>query len=672
MKRNKVFVGAVLALATAISLGSCTDQIKFGDSFLEKAPGGSATQDTIFNNAEYTRQFLTTIYTMQYYGLPFRSSSASPGSASYWNGQIESLSDCWQLNFQSSAVYKLFYQGALTASSDNTVFGYNKERVWELVYTAYNLMENLERVPGMEQSEKDKIKAEAKCLIASAYFNLMRFYGGLPLVKRSYDVNESFTDVKRSSIESTVNYIVGLLDDAINAKSLPWAYGADEASSETGHWTKAAAMGLKCKVLQFAASPLFNDAQPYYAGEYTADNDSCVWYGGKKQELWTECRQACEEFFSQLAANGGYELLQATGTTPEAYRFAYRQAYSTQSSPEVLIGVRMTTSNKNSRYQWYSLRDNDRYSYNPTQEFIEMFPWADGKPFDWDATEQEGKLDEMFVKYGPRVANSQQIKTRTLTRDPRLYETACCNGVLSVVNTTSGNTSGANYEMYVGGTNAGNGPAQDAGQYGSGYFHNKYLADGPSGSAYQRNSYPQWVVLRLPDLYLTYAEALLQADGNNAKALEMVDKVRARVGLKGLVECNPSKNLQTDKDKLLEEILRERACELGFENTRYFDMVRYKRKDWFERPLHGLRIYRMLKNDDGTYARTTKQWYNDDRKNATKNSEAWYEPTHFEYEKFQLTRSSRAWWNGYDSKWFLFPIPQSEVIKGYMTQNPGW
>lgn len=672
MRLNKVFSGMMLAVASSMALGSCTDAIKFGDSFLEKAPGGSATQDTIFNNAEYTRQFLTSIYSMQYYGLPWRSSSASPGSASYWNGQIEALSDCWQLNFASSAVYKLFYKGALKASSDNTVFGFNKERVWEQVRFAYLLMEKVDQVPGLELSEKEQMKAEAKCLIAASYFNLMRFYGGLPLVKHSYEVNDAFADAKRSSIESTVNFIVGLFDEAINSGALPWTYNDDDAVSQEGHWTKAAAMGMKCKVLQFAASPLFNDDQPYYAGEYTATNDSCVWYGGKKQELWTACRKACDDFFNQLTANGGYELLQATKKTPEAYRYAYRQAYSAQSSPEVLMGVRMTTSNKNSKYQWWYLRNNDRMSYNPTQEYIEMFPWADGKPFDWDATEQEGKLDEMFVKYGDRTKSSQVIKTRTLTRDPRLYETACCNGVLSVPKATDGTTSGANFEMFVGGTNAGNGPAQDVGQFGSGYFHNKYVIDGPSATTYQRNSYPQWVVLRLSDLYLTYAEALLQADGNNAKALEMVDKVRERVGLKGLAECNPSENLTTNKENLLEEILRERACELGFENTRYFDMVRYKRKDLFERPLHGLRIYRLVKQADGSYARSSKQWYNDDRKQAAKYSEEWYEPTHFDYEKFQLTSSARAWWNGFDSKWFLFPIPQSEVIKGYMTQNPGW
>ena len=181
--------------------------------------------------------------------------------------------------------------------------------------------------------------------------------------------------------------------------------------------------------------------------------------------------------------------------------------------------------------------------------------------------------------------------------------------------------------------------------------------------------------MRLSDLYLIYAEALLQADGNNVKALEYIDKIRARVGLKGLAECNPSENLTTNKDNLLEELLRERACELGFENTRFFDMKRYKRADLFSRTLHRLVIYRQVKDDaTGKWETTTNKWYNGDRTNKklNKNNDAWYEPSHFEYKRLPITTGARAWWNGFDVKWYLFPFPQTEVLKGYLVQNPGW
>ena len=112
-------------------------------------------------------------------------------------------------------------------------------------------------------------------------------------------------------------------------------------------------------------------------------------------------------------------------------------------------------------------------------------------------------------------------------------------------------------------------------------------------------------------MYLTYAEAILQSGGSLTEAIKYVDAVRARVGMKGLVECNPDKNLTSDKDALLEEIMRERACELAFRMSRYFDLIRYKRADLFEKKLHGLRMYRMV---DGE--RDETMWWDGDRKNT--------------------------------------------------------
>lgn len=95
--------------------------------------------------------------------------------------------------------------------------------------------------------------------------------------------------------------------------------------------------------------------------------------------------------------------------------------------------------------------------------------------------------------------------------------------------------------------------------------------------------YVHWPCIRIAELHLIYAEALCQSSrGSMDKAIAQVDIVRARVGMKGLAECNPDKNLQSNKDAFIEELLRERACELGMEDARFFDLIRYKRADIFE------------------------------------------------------------------------------------------
>ena len=44
--QNKWFIGAMLGAAVCLVSTSCVDEIKFGNSFLDKAPGGNAVSYT--------------------------------------------------------------------------------------------------------------------------------------------------------------------------------------------------------------------------------------------------------------------------------------------------------------------------------------------------------------------------------------------------------------------------------------------------------------------------------------------------------------------------------------------------------------------------------------------------------------------------------------------------
>lgn len=101
-KLAKALAKAVAAIAMVLTTASCTDNIAFGNDFLDKAPSNSTTKDSVFSKAEYAEQFLTGVYSLQYYGIPYRSSSSAPLSASYWQGKFDALTDIYHLHFPSS------------------------------------------------------------------------------------------------------------------------------------------------------------------------------------------------------------------------------------------------------------------------------------------------------------------------------------------------------------------------------------------------------------------------------------------------------------------------------------------------------------------------------------------------------------------------------------------
>lgn len=637
---SKWFIATLAGVALFSS--SCVDQVKFGDSFLEKAPGVAVTQDTIFGKATYARAFLWNTYSKLYYALPV-----------YWNtvegkmntGIFEMMSDCWHSHTDWNGINRKYYSGSYKAgdedSSDDTRFGYTKENCWEAIRAALLFVENVERVPDMEDAEKKRLAAEAKVIVASRYFDLFRHFGGLPLIKETYDVQPSY-ELPRATVEETVNYMINLLDEAAATPQLPWDLGTDDTNWQ-GRFTKAAAMGLKCKILLFAASPLFNDNVPYCTEPpQDAVTNHQVWYGAYKPELWDQCLQACVDFFTELQSRGYYELTQATEATAKGYRDAYNKAYFTrENNKELLISTHISRFGKfNSWDEWQYIFVNSGNGtvitggLTPTLEFMEMFPMSNGEPFQLNTATDLFYTDNDYNKP---------------IRDPRLYETMLVNG------TQFGDYAA---ELWIGGRDNINDTEKETGKYATGFGCYKFYKEGVNSL---KDKYLQWPYLRLAEMYLIYAEALLKSKNDLPGAIEQVNKVRARVGLGDLAVCNPGKNLTTDVDALLEEILRERACELGLEDVRLFDMTRYKREDLFRKQLHGLKIYR---NDGGG----NTPW-----SGSTGNSSIYPKPTKFTHEAFPLVNPSRAWWSNFSPKWYLSAFPPSEVNKKYgLTQNPGW
>ena len=598
MKHNIFSRSAIAMLIAGAAFTACTDNIALGDAALDKATSSTATIDTVFNNAEYTRQFLVGIYSKQYYGLPYANGGAyMPHSGNPYTGKMDALTDCWHLFWNGAAVYGQYYTGAMTATTnrsdglDGPLYSYDKEYQWYSIRAAHIFIANVDRAPeaDMTQDEKNRLKAEARCLMVDAFFNTFQHYGGIPIMDHALETSEANNEMPRDSVDKCVDWMVGELDQAINESAFPWI--TSNPATMNGRWTKAGAMALKCKILQFAASPLLNpkDGKPYYAGASEEVKPFIMYLDPSQyQQRWDAFAKACDDFYNALQSNGQYELVQAqipssANTTAKKvpyYRLAYRQGYFLNASTETLHQVRVYGNDpmQTARYgwhQWYS-KDVPRNSYCPTHEYVEKFSWNDGEPFNWEsaakktykdqATEPEMTVEDledgntrytvtnfvtnkltgaitrnakslhtMFVS-GDVPAGGRQINT-TLTRDPRLYEECIVNGQNMNLDWTTASMTGYPWELWYNGNNGGTGVlTQQNTMFGSGYGFNKYyLGTGSYTADQSADSYrfpTQWVALSLPEFYLQYAEALvMRSTPDYDKAVKMIDMVRSRVGL---------------------------------------------------------------------------------------------------------------------------------------------
>jgi hypothetical protein len=588
----KKLIYIFLFILTLGMLISCSE-LTFGDAFLNNQPESSgATLDTMFNSMLNSDKVLANAYRFLPYGLP-------TGSGAGYNklgvNLLEGITDLYQ-SFRdniSDGPINLYYNGALSANINpvqqgSEAYRFGSQVEYNAIRYAWLYIENAEKIPDMTIAQKNERIAEAKVIIALSYAEMLRYVGGLPWIDHAVSPNEEMY-FPRNTFEETVNKIVALLDEAI--PHLPW----QQPDNDNGRMTKAGAMALKLRVLLFAASPTFNSNSPWHA-----DADEYTRYTNADPSRWQRAMQAGEEFMSELRRQGVYALVQPIEDTHLARREAFRSGYYDRGSSEILISTRRGYDAATVHSNVYG----QRYYSGPTLNYVNMFPWSDGSEFPENFNWQKPPREPFFNNGAP-------------TRDPRLYETVVVPGDIWF--------NGTYAPVYV------NHPTY---RPGSGFAMMKFILRENSDRV---NKPAHWPYLRLPEVLLSYAEAINECNnGPNTIAYECVNQVRERVGLSPL----PS---GMSKIAFREALLKERALEFGFEEVRWFDLVRWGREQDFRKQLYGL---------------SSKA----DNQNM---------PKSFIFSTYEI--SNRFWVTNWDTKWYLAPIPQSEINKKYgMTQNPGW
>lgn len=641
-----------MAAAALFAASSCSD-LKFGNDFLEKAPGADMTLEQIFSSKLYAERELIGAYASLRTCLTVHSNN---GNYEFQNGgnkigwdNLDAMTDLMQSHCTWGGVIKTYYAGTYNAEAENEgsgKFGFlpDQEGAWTGIRRAWIFINNVDRVHDMTDEEKKVRKGEARMIIALQMHEMLRHFGGVPILDDyATPENEMTADYSRRTVRQCVDFIVNMCEQA--AKELPWTV----ADADNGRMTAAGALALKARVLQLAARPLFNASTPYLqAQEPTAANKASVkedpglmtWLGSYKQENWQAVADACEDFFKKNTENGdAYRMVMPQTNDAEGYRQAFSTCYADRESPEIIIHTgRAIPTYSNTYHRFYfGLTDQGQAGRGygggcVTLNFVDMFTAADGTPSD-------------YRKWLSDHGHDGTVYNNPFTgKDPRLYETVLIAGDRYRTRCA---------ETWIDGLEHGSSANPKC---ATGFIIRKFLWDYNDEFL---NKATNSAYIRLPELYLMYAEALNEL-GRSQEALSWLNKTRTRVGLPEMTLPNAAKlhsgqalpdypecSLKGDK-YLREEILDERAREFCFEEVRWFDIAFWKREDLMRKILYGIQITRKSGSfEDGNLVLT----YSDPSK----------------------MDQGRIWQDKFSPKWFLSAFPSDEINKGYgLVQNPGW
>lgn len=461
------------------------------------------------------------------------------------------------------------------------------DRVWTKSYTAIAdanmFLEKLEQTdisdwqyhPNYKDwvAQLELFPYELRFLRAYFYFELFKTYGDVPLVTTTL-TNGQANNVKRTPASEIVKFIVEECD-AI-APYLPVSYET-EVGSEVGRATRVAVAALKARTLLYAASPLHNP-----------DNN---------KDKWIAAANACK-YILDNAETWGLKL--------SAYGSLW--GHDAFFNKELIFGLGRGESNSFEMANYPVGVENGSSGNCPTQSLVDQYEYQDnGETF---AQRHPGNID--LTEIDPYEG-----------LDPRFALTVVKNG-------DEWPSNGAQkkiIETFVGGFNA----APKYGATPTSYYLKKFVDGSCVTTADNQTSRRHtWIIFRLAEFYLDYAEAVYNATGSandptfGMTANDAINVLRNRADIQ-------MPKFTEDGAEWVTRYERERLVELAFENHRFWDVRRWKKGAQYFASIQAAKI-----TSEGQFTRST------------------------------ITRQ----WN---DKFNFYPIPQSELIKNpNLTQNPGW
>jgi len=548
MKNFKLFIGIVAALL--ISSISCKRD------FLNVQPLDKISSDATWSDGALSEAFVFGVYSyLGYAGFEEQALAAYTDEAMFTH---------------AGRNIETFTQGSETASNLAWISPtYEWGNMYKAIRAANIAIDKLPTSTFEDDVLRDKLLGEAHFLRAYYYHQLLRFYGGVPIIDKPYGLNEDYT-IARNTWEETVNFIVGDLDKA--------AQLLDGKSTSPGRTSKLAAMALKARVLLYAASdlhdgPTASSKVPLFTAPINLI-DLIAYPSGDRTARWQAAKAAAKAVLDAPAA-GGYKLGLTAPVSAEEGRNNYmsialggKSSVGDPSAGVELIFQRSHTALYTEEDGWplggihYGINNGPNGYHNwagntPIQQLVDDYEMMDGSRFDW--TNPVHKADP-YTNRDPRfyasiMYDGSEWKPRpgdVIDKDP-----------VSQVQTGYYDNGGGGL---INGIDTRESPIENWNGSRSHYYTRKFIDPDPGLPDNQSNAQViPWPFIRYTEIVLNYAEACI-ALGEEDEAKTWLNKIRFRSGMPAITDAGPA---------LVNRYRNERRVELAYEEHRYHDARRW-------------------------------------------------------------------------------------------------
>lgn len=592
MKRNILSVFSFCAL---MGLSGC-------NAFLELEPLDKVSPDQLLETEGGVRALLANIYTM----IPMEDFNYRPNAGFNQRG-YDGVNETTNLAFLTDEA---------TRSDGGVGIGYEGFNYWPYgdIRQVNVFMQNVEKAKAagtLSAAEGDRMISEAHFARAYMYYGLVKRYGGVPLIDKVQDEDyenggPEAVSVPRSTELDAWKFVLN--ECTLAAANLP----ESTSGADLYRVTKWAAYALKSRVALHAASvakhwdkaPLAGEAvsQKLVGGMTAADADA----------FYKECIEAS----SYLIENSGKSLYKPTPATAREAAANFQDIFLDDKNEEVIFCKAYldgtTNTNQGHSFAQFNILPQVnpgalKYGrFNPMLEIVDLFEdytddgtgkmakivtRTDGNEDAYisnfhnmtNASVVNSLMSVPFVKYdnlyepfagkdarllasvvlpGSSYAGTDIIIQGGFIKDNNTYvaysnESTQKNGTTYYALGAEGET------MFSGFNNVNSG--EDANWTATGFGVRKYMPEGESISPDRLASTTSYIDMRLAEVYLNYAEAVVEngsGAGDKDLAKKYLNALRRRAG-------------HTDEIPLtLENVLKERRVEMAFEGKRFWDMNR--------------------------------------------------------------------------------------------------